>query len=68
MYNVSKVNYLFGLQEYQENNKDIVISEAQSSQTIYIYSCKNSTIQVQGKINSMVVGKCTIILLMRTVL
>ncbi|KAJ7319449.1 F-actin-capping protein subunit alpha [Desmophyllum pertusum] len=44
--------------EFQENNKDIVISETQTSQTVYIYSCKNSTIQVKGKINSMVVDNC----------
>ena len=45
------------LQEYQDNNKDIVISNSQPSQTVYIYSCKNTIVQVKGKINSMVVGK-----------
>ena len=45
------------LQEFQENNRELVISEPETSQTVYIYSCKNSTIQVKGKINSMVVGK-----------
>ncbi|CAH3188841.1 unnamed protein product [Porites evermanni] len=46
------------LVEYQENNKEVVISDAHSSHTVYIYSCKNSTIQVKGKINSMVVDNC----------
>lgn len=44
--------------EYQENNKDLVIAEPLQSHTVYIYSCKNSTIQVQGKINSLVVDNC----------
>ncbi|XP_078384537.1 LOW QUALITY PROTEIN: adenylyl cyclase-associated protein 1-like [Oculina patagonica] len=44
--------------EFQENNKNIVIAEPETSQTVYIYSCKNSTIQVKGKINSMVVDNC----------
>lgn len=44
--------------EYQDNNKDIVISDPLPSQTVYIYSCKNTTVQVKGKINSMVVDNC----------
>ncbi|XP_074608508.1 adenylyl cyclase-associated protein 2-like [Acropora palmata] len=44
--------------EYQENNKDLVIAEPLQTHTVYIYSCKNSTIQVQGKINSLVVDNC----------
>ena len=53
---------LFCLQEYQENNKNLVISEPLPSQTVYIYSCKNSTIQIKEKVNSVVVGKFSIIL------
>lgn len=44
--------------EFQEDNKELVIREPSVSQTVYIYSCKNSTIQVKGKINSMVVDGC----------
>lgn len=50
------VFFVFLSQEFQENNRDLVIAEPETSQTVYIYSCKNSTIQVKGKINSMVVG------------
>ena len=43
-------------QEFQEDNRNLVISEPETSQTVYIYKCNKSTIQVKGKINSMVVG------------
>lgn len=44
--------------EYQENNKDLVICDPLPSYTVYIYSCKNTTVQVQGKINSLVADNC----------
>ena len=43
-------------QEFQEDNRNLVISDPETSQTVYIYKCNKSTIQVKGKINSMVVG------------
>lgn len=43
-------------QEFQEDNRNLVISEPETSQTVYIYKCNKSTVQVKGKINSMVVG------------
>lgn len=54
----TKQDIIFVLQEFQENNKNLVIAEPLTSHTVYIYSCKNSTIQVKGKINSMVVDSC----------
>ncbi|XP_020617448.1 adenylyl cyclase-associated protein 2-like [Orbicella faveolata] len=44
--------------EFQEDNRNLVISEPETSQTVYIYKCNKSTIQVKGKINSMVVDSC----------
>ncbi|CAH3143559.1 unnamed protein product [Pocillopora meandrina] len=44
--------------EFQENNRELVIAKPSVSQTVYIYCCKNSTIQVKGKINSLVVDGC----------
>lgn len=44
--------------EYFENDRNIVISETEMKQTVYIYHCKNCTIQVKGKINSIVVDGC----------
>lgn len=43
--------------EFQEGNKDLVI-EGNMKQTIYIYKCKDSTIQVKGKINSITMDGC----------
>lgn len=44
--------------EFQEGNRNLVISEPEPSQTVYIYKCNKSTVQVKGKINSMVVDSC----------
>jgi len=44
--------------EYQVNNKNIVIDNAEVKQTIYIYRCKDSVIQVKGKVNSIAVDDC----------
>jgi len=43
----------------QVNNKDIVISETEPKQTVYIYGCVGSTIVVKGKVNSIVLDECT---------
>jgi len=45
--------------EYQVGNKNIVIENAESKQTVYIYKCKDSTIQIKGKVNSIAVDDCT---------
>eukprot|EP00007_Cunea_sp_BSH-02190019_P008236 CAMPEP_0174235506 /NCGR_PEP_ID=MMETSP0417-20130205/4917_1 /TAXON_ID=242541 /ORGANISM="Mayorella sp, Strain BSH-02190019" /LENGTH=496 /DNA_ID=CAMNT_0015314015 /DNA_START=42 /DNA_END=1532 /DNA_ORIENTATION=- len=45
--------------EYHEDNKGIVISENTRSETVYIYKCNNSVIQIQGeKINSVCLDSC----------
>jgi adenylyl cyclase-associated protein len=46
------------LVEFQDGNRNIVISDTNIKQTVYIYKCTNSTIQVQGKVNSIVVDNC----------
>lgn len=43
--------------EFQEGNKEIVI-EADMKQTVYIYKCNNSTIQIKGKVNSVTCDGC----------
>jgi len=53
---VFRINFVLLSQEFQEDNRNLVISEPETSQTVYIYKCNKSTIQVKGKINSMVVG------------
>jgi len=44
--------------EWQVNNKNIVISETEAKQTVYIYKCKGSTIQVKGKVNAITIDDC----------
>lgn len=44
--------------EWQNGNRDIVISDVEAKQTLYIYKCTNSTIQVKGKINAITLDSC----------
>jgi len=44
--------------EWQVNNKNIVISDTESKQTIYIYKCKGSVVQVKGKVNAITLDDC----------
>ncbi|CAF3426820.1 unnamed protein product [Rotaria sp. Silwood1] len=45
--------------EYQNGRTDLKITETSMRQTIYIYKCSNSTITIQGKVNSIVLDQCT---------
>jgi len=44
--------------EYQVNNQSIVIDQTELKQTVYIYRCKGSTIQIKGKVNSVSLDDC----------
>lgn len=41
--------------EFQENNKDIVIDNPEPKQTVYIYQCTGSVINVKGKVNAITI-------------
>lgn len=43
--------------ENHESNASIIISETTIGQTVYIFGCKNSTIQIKGKVNAVTMGK-----------
>lgn len=45
--------------EYQEGRKDIVIDDTNRNQTVYVYKCNNSVLQIKGKINSITLDSCT---------
>uniref|UniRef100_A0A453H941 Adenylyl cyclase-associated protein n=1 Tax=Aegilops tauschii subsp. strangulata TaxID=200361 RepID=A0A453H941_AEGTS len=45
--------------ENQVGRKDLAIDECDSKQSIYIYGCKDSVLQVNGKVNNITVDKCT---------
>jgi len=44
---------------YQSGNKNIVISETEPKQVIYIFKCSNSVIQVKGKVNAITLDDST---------
>nr|CAG4638553.1 EOG090X08PR [Cyclestheria hislopi] len=44
--------------EYQKNQSGLVISQVEMNQTVYIFKCEGSTIQVKGKVNSIVLDSC----------
>jgi adenylyl cyclase-associated protein len=45
-----------GLQEYQENERNLIVENAGMSQTISLFGCKNSTIVIKGKVNAVTIG------------
>ncbi|XP_036767591.2 adenylyl cyclase-associated protein 2 isoform X1 [Manis pentadactyla] len=44
--------------EYQEERDDLVISETELKQVAYIFKCNKSTLQIKGKINSIILDNC----------
>lgn len=44
-------------QENFEQKHDLVIEETELKQVVYIFGCSSSTLQVKGKINSIIVGE-----------
>lgn len=44
--------------ENHENNPNVVVSETELKQVVYIFKCVNSTVQVKGKINSITMDQC----------
>ncbi|KAK1293411.1 hypothetical protein QJS10_CPB17g02178 [Acorus calamus] len=45
--------------ENQIGRKNLVISDCDSKQSVYVFGCKDSVLQVQGKVNNITVDKCT---------
>lgn len=45
--------------EYQEGENNLVISDTELKQVVYIYKCKKTTLQIKGKINSIIIDNCT---------
>ncbi|KAM4630398.1 adenylyl cyclase-associated protein 2 [Polymixia lowei] len=41
-----------------DQKHDLVIDETELKQVVYIYGCNNSTVQVKGKINSIIIDNC----------
>nr|AFK47086.1 unknown [Lotus japonicus] len=45
--------------ENQIGKKDLVIEDCDSKQSVYVYGCKDSVLQIQGKVNNITIDKCT---------
>jgi len=44
--------------EYHKNNKCITIPETEANQSVYIFKCEGSTIQIGGKCNNIILDQC----------
>ena len=44
--------------EYQKDNKSIVLDDVNQKQTVYVYKCTGSVIQVKGKVNQITLDSC----------
>lgn len=44
--------------EYQKNNSNLVVDNAEMNNVVYIYKCQNSSVVVKGKLNSVVMDSC----------
>jgi len=44
--------------EYQKNQTSLTIADTEMNQVVYIFKCEGSTIQVKGKVNSIVMDSC----------
>ncbi|XP_042450823.1 cyclase-associated protein 1-like isoform X1 [Zingiber officinale] len=45
--------------ENQIGKKNLVIDDCDSRQTVYIYGCRDSVLQIKGKVNNITIDKCT---------
>jgi adenylyl cyclase-associated protein len=52
-----------GFKEFHENESGLVIENAELNHVVNIFGCKNSTIQVKGKVNAVSLG--TLVLLIQ---
>lgn len=51
------VQLCVSVQEYQVGNKNVVISDTNMKQVVYVYKCVDCTVQIKGKVNNVNVGK-----------
>uniref|UniRef100_A0A2P2IPW5 Adenylyl cyclase-associated protein n=1 Tax=Rhizophora mucronata TaxID=61149 RepID=A0A2P2IPW5_RHIMU len=45
--------------ENQIGRKNLVIDDCDPRQSVYVFGCKDSVLQIQGKVNNITVDKCT---------
>ncbi|XP_068656866.1 cyclase-associated protein 1-like [Aristolochia californica] len=45
--------------ENQIGRKNLVIDDCDSRQSVYVFACKDSVLQIKGKVNNITIDKCT---------
>lgn len=45
--------------ENQIGKKQLVIDDCDAKQSVYVFGCKDSVLQIQGKVNNITIDKCT---------
>ncbi|KAL3538962.1 hypothetical protein ACH5RR_002328 [Cinchona calisaya] len=45
--------------ENQIGRKNLVIDDCDSKQSVYVFGCKDSVLQIQGKVNNITIDKCS---------
>uniref|UniRef100_A0A1I7V7Y5 Adenylyl cyclase-associated protein n=1 Tax=Loa loa TaxID=7209 RepID=A0A1I7V7Y5_LOALO len=44
--------------EYYKNNNSVMVEVSDMKQTVYVFKCENSVIQIKGKVNSITLDSC----------
>jgi len=44
--------------EWQENNNNLEISDTATNQSVYVYKCEKSAVNVKGKVNNIILDSC----------
>ncbi|EJW85844.1 adenylyl cyclase-associated protein [Wuchereria bancrofti] len=44
--------------EYYKNNSSVMVEVSDMKQTVYVFKCENSIIQIKGKVNSVTLDSC----------
>ena len=42
-----------------ENEQNVVIEDTELNQSVFIFRCKNTTVQIKGKVNTITINECT---------
>lgn len=55
---VLTIAHVCHLQEYQKNNPNLVVENAEMNNMVYLFKCEGSTLTVKGKINGIIFDSC----------
>lgn len=57
----NEVIHLMVMQEYQENESALEVANADITQVINLFACKNTTVIIKGKVNAVTLGQCLLV-------